>query len=61
MSVSDEDLMQAYARGDAAAFETLYGRHKGPLFGFVLRSVKTRGEAEEGLQIIESVIAKLVA
>jgi RNA polymerase sigma-70 factor, ECF subfamily len=50
MSVSDEELMLAYARGDAAAFETLYGRHKGPLFGFVLRSARTRGDAEELFQ-----------
>ena len=42
--------MLAYGRGDAAAFETLYGRHKGAVFRFVLRSVKTRGEAEEIFQ-----------
>src|SRR4051812_13361345 len=52
MSASDEELMQAYARGDAAAFETLYGRHKRGLFGYVLRSVKTRAEAEELFQEI---------
>lgn len=39
--------MGAYARGEAAAFEALYARHKGPLFRYVLRSVKARGEAEE--------------
>lgn len=50
MSVSDEQLMLAYGAGDSAAFEMLYGRHKGPLFGFVVRSVKTRGEAEEIFQ-----------
>src|SRR5258708_32912845 len=50
MSASDEQLMLAYAGGDAAAFETLYARHKGPLFRFVLRSVKARGEAEELFQ-----------
>ncbi|HUP96846.1 MAG TPA: sigma-70 family RNA polymerase sigma factor [Usitatibacter sp.] len=44
--------MLAYAGGDAAAFETLYGRHKGPLFRFVLRSVKGRAEAEELFQDI---------
>lgn len=43
----DEALMAAYARGDAAAFEALYARHKGPLFRYMLRSVKARGEAEE--------------
>jgi RNA polymerase sigma-70 factor (ECF subfamily) len=52
MSVPDEQLMLAYAGGDAAAFETLYGRHKGGLFRFILRSVKARGEAEELFQEI---------
>ena len=52
MPVPDEQLMLAYAGGDAAAFETLYGRHKGGLFRFVLRSVKARGEAEELFQEI---------
>lgn len=47
MAASDEQLMLAYAGGDAAAFETLYGRHKGTLFRFVARSVRARGEAEE--------------
>ena len=50
MGVPDEQLMLAYAGGDAAAFDALYGRHKGPLFRFVLRSVKARGEAEEIFQ-----------
>jgi len=50
MSVSDEELMLAYARGDAAAFETLYGRHKAALFGLVLRSVRARADAEEIFQ-----------
>jgi RNA polymerase sigma-70 factor (ECF subfamily) len=47
---SDEELMLAYAGGDAAAFEQLYGRHKGPVYRYVLRSVKGRGEAEELVQ-----------
>jgi RNA polymerase sigma-70 factor (ECF subfamily) len=52
MPVSDEQLMLAYAGGEAAAFVALYGRHKGGLFRFVARSVKTRGEAEEIFQEI---------
>ena len=52
MSPSDEALMLAYAAGDAGAFEALYGRHKGALFRFVVRSVKARGEAEELFQDI---------
>ncbi|APV52175.1 hypothetical protein BWI17_22380 [Betaproteobacteria bacterium GR16-43] len=48
----DEELMLAYAGGDAGAFDVIYARHKGPLFRLVLRSVKTRGEAEELFQDI---------
>ncbi|HEX4782526.1 MAG TPA: RNA polymerase sigma factor [Usitatibacter sp.] len=50
MEPSDEELMLAYAGGDAGAFETLYARHKGPVFRYVLRSVKARGEADELFQ-----------
>jgi RNA polymerase sigma factor (sigma-70 family) len=52
MAASDEQLMLAYAGGDAGAFEALYARHKGALYRFVLRSVKARGEAEELFQEI---------
>jgi RNA polymerase sigma factor (sigma-70 family) len=52
MEASDEQLMLAYAGGDAAAFETLYARHKGPLYRFVLRSVKRPAEADELFQDI---------
>ena len=48
----DEELMLAYAAGDARAFEALYTKHKGPLYRYVLRSVKTAGEAEELFQDI---------
>jgi RNA polymerase sigma-70 factor (ECF subfamily) len=34
---SDEVLMAAYARGDAAAFEQLYARHQAGLYRFVRR------------------------
>jgi RNA polymerase sigma-70 factor (ECF subfamily) len=47
MEASDEELMLSYRAGDPAAFERLYARHKGPLFRFVLRSVKDRASAEE--------------
>ena len=50
MGRTDEELMQAYAGGDAAAFEALYRKHRGPLYRFVLRSVRGAGEAEELFQ-----------
>ena len=34
---SDDELMSAYARGDAAAFEQLYARHERALYRFVRR------------------------
>jgi len=38
----DEDLMLAYARGEAAAFDALYARHKGPVYRYVLRHCGSR-------------------
>ncbi len=50
MPGEDEQLMLAYGAGDAGAFERLYGRHKGPLYRFVLRSVRGPAEAQELFQ-----------
>src|SRR5512134_7696 len=46
----DETLMQAYARGDAAAFDVLYARHKGGVFRYLLRHCGNGGTAEELFQ-----------
>ncbi|MGQ0802099.1 MAG: RNA polymerase sigma factor [Pseudomarimonas sp.] len=51
---SDEDLMLAYAAGSAAAFDVLYGRHRGPLFRFLLRGLSQRALAEECFQEVWS-------
>ncbi len=37
-SQTDESLMLRYQRGDSAAFETLYTRHKDALFAYLYRS-----------------------
>lgn len=47
---SDGDLMQAYAAGDASAFETLYDRHALPVWRFVQRSVQDPALADELVQ-----------
>jgi RNA polymerase sigma-70 factor (ECF subfamily) len=52
MGDADEQLMLAYRAGDAGAFEELYRRHKGPLYRFVLRSIRAREQAEELYQEI---------
>jgi RNA polymerase sigma-70 factor (ECF subfamily) len=54
--LSDEDLMQAYADDDLEAFEALYRRHRGRLFGFLVGRLKNRSEAEE---VFQTVFAKL--
>jgi RNA polymerase sigma-70 factor (ECF subfamily) len=46
----DAMLMQAYARGDLAAFEALYARHRGTLYRFLLRSVRDPQRTDELFQ-----------
>src|SRR6202008_3846762 len=52
MEAPDEQLMLAYRDGNAAAFETLYTRHRARLYRFVLRTVKSRAVGEELFQEI---------
>ncbi|WP_143434181.1 MULTISPECIES: RNA polymerase sigma factor [Hydrogenophaga] len=47
---SDEELMQAYARGDMRAFEALYDRHALPVWRFVQRSVQNAALADDLVQ-----------
>lgn len=47
---TDEELMLAYARGDAPAFDALYARSRGMLFRYLLRSVRNRANADELFQ-----------
>jgi RNA polymerase sigma factor (sigma-70 family) len=46
----DEDLMLAYAAGDAAAFDALYARHKGGVYRYLLRQCRQGGIADELFQ-----------
>ena len=47
---SDEALMLAYGAGDAGAFDTLYARHKGGVYRYLLRHCKNAGVADELFQ-----------
>lgn len=40
----DEALMLAYRDGDAGAFDTLYARHKGPVFRYLRRNAQEAAE-----------------
>jgi len=49
-ATTDEDLMLAYAAGDAAAFDALYARHKGGVYRYLLRQCRQGGVADELFQ-----------
>ena len=47
---ADIELLRRVSAGDEAALASLYDRHRGILFGLLLRILKRRGEAEDVLQ-----------
>ena len=49
-SLTDEELLAHFNRGNQRAFECLFMRHKRPLYNFILRSVKSQHRAEELMQ-----------
>ena len=44
---TDEQLMTMYAAGDAAAFEDLYQRYRGPLYRYIQRQVRDPATAND--------------
>jgi len=46
-AASDEDLMRAWQRGDASAFEVLYLRYRGSLYRFLVRQAGGEAAGEE--------------
>lgn len=48
--LSDEDLMARYKLGEYSAFEELYRRHSGRVYGFILKRIQSRERAEELFQ-----------
>jgi RNA polymerase sigma-70 factor (ECF subfamily) len=56
--LNDTALMLRYQDGDVAAFETLYGRHRGPLFRYLLRHIGNQQFAEDVFQEVWSRIIR---
>lgn len=52
---TDEELMQAYVAGDFTAFEDLYSRHKGKVYGYI----RSKAGAERAEDIFQSAFARL--
>jgi RNA polymerase sigma-70 factor, ECF subfamily len=53
----DAQLMTRYATGDVAAFETLYSRHKGPLYRYFLRQC---GDPELAAELFQEVWVRII-
>lgn len=47
---NDDLLMLAWVGGDVGAFETLYARHRGPLYRFLMRQLRNPALADEFFQ-----------
>ncbi len=56
--IEDSALMLRYRDGDVAAFETLYSRHKDPLYRYLLRMSRHRAAAEDICQEVWGKIIK---
>lgn len=56
--LDDRDLMVRYRDGDVAAFESLYKRHKGPLYRYYLRQGLNEAIAAELFQDVWTKIIK---
>jgi RNA polymerase sigma-70 factor (ECF subfamily) len=58
VELNDTALMLRYKDGDMTAFETLYGRHKGSLFRFLVRQIGNQQYAEDVFQEVWSRIIR---
>ena len=45
--LTDERLMSSYVDGDAAAFEALYRKYRGPVFRYLLHQCGNVSQADE--------------
>lgn len=50
ISMTDEQLVQAYAKGDNKAFDTLLTRHQNRIFNYIFRIVKNEDVANDIFQ-----------
>ena len=60
-ALADEQLMRAYAAGDAQAFEALYDRHAARLWRYLLRSSGDAASADELSQDVWFSVARQAA
>ena len=51
--LSDEDLMTRYQNGQELAFEILFERHRGKVYGYLLKKLRDDVSADDVFQTIE--------
>jgi RNA polymerase sigma factor (sigma-70 family) len=61
MTISDEALMLDFQHGSREAFEELYQRYRGPLFGFFRRRLENAGRAEDLAQETFMAVIRAIA
>lgn len=60
-AITDEALMQRFARGNMNAFEQLYDRHETGVWRFVFRSVQNQAVADDLVQELWFAVARSAA
>lgn len=60
-AITDEALMQTFARGNMNAFEQLYDRHETGVWRFVFRSVQNQAVADDLVQELWFAVARSAA
>ena len=50
MAPSDEDLVKSFQEGDQSAFETIFLRYRGRIYGYLIRLIRDQAVAEEMFQ-----------
>ncbi len=55
---SDEALIKEYGEGNLDAFSTLYSRHKGGVYRYLLRQIKDNSTAEDIFQEVWSAVIR---
>ena len=58
---ADEQLMLAYARGEASAFDALYARHRTGVYRYLLHNCNNAGTADELFQDVWMNVIRSVA
>jgi RNA polymerase sigma factor (sigma-70 family) len=48
---TDEELMNLYVQGDIRAFDELYLRHKAKVYGYLVKRLPTKQQADEVFQV----------